>query len=526
MKNNNNIELEPSPFYWEAIFSSFSKIKKLSNFFKQKDKDINQDNSLIKLFYNLCSEKKTLKECVKEFQKIIISKNKKDLLLNPKSLFNFLLNELHNELKNIDKKNEEHIPKLKRQNEFNEDNAYNDFKNYSYKNISFIQQLFFGTKKITKTCQYCNRRSYDFNFLNFIPINIQNITGTTKLEYLYDNIQREFEKKINCFICKTIQNFKIKIDITNTPEILIIFLFNHQKNVKIEFPYELSEKEEKYKLKSLVMANENSSILNNLLNKKNNINLNFISYVRKKGKFFVYIENNLKYIEKEIIDKGIPYILFYKRKKEKTKDKNSFDDTNSKEDMIFPKINSNYQNENKITSNKFTFEKEKKNENKKNNTKNLKDEYNKSEIEENKNLFNKYLERPSEYSNINSNNNFYFDNYTNDINNNINNNKIINNNLNSNNINNNMRKNKNSENKGNIIVLYFKFKNGNIFPINVDNNMTFENIKIELKKKYHHLNFEDENLFINEKIIDDKETPRKIGIKNGSYIDVTSDLIE
>ena len=73
---------------------------------------------------------------------------------------------------------------------------------------------------------------------------------------------------------------------------------------------------------------------------------------------------------------------------------------------------------------------------------------------------------------------------------------------------------------GKIITLYFKFNDGNILFIDVDDSNTFEKIKIELKKMYEWIVLENVNLYFNQKKIENYEIPRNLGIDDGDYINV------
>ena len=240
---------------------------------------------------------------VNEFQNIVISKNINNS--NPAKLINFFLDELHYELKN---KNIE-IKEINNNDSLNEfiydnDEAYKLFTEYAMNNKSFIQELFFGTKRIKKSCQSCKSTSYEYSYLKFIPLNLQNITESIKLEYLFNNVQREFEQKLFCPKCKKDKKFKKQIEIKEMPKVLILLLYNYKKNIKVDF---IPTLEENYKLKSFVIGYEKQSFLNSILNCSKNNNKGYISYGNMDSKFFMIKDDKINYIKKKEFSKGNPH---------------------------------------------------------------------------------------------------------------------------------------------------------------------------------------------------------------------------
>ena len=131
MENNDNYKLKPNILFWEKVFSSFITLKKFSkNFLKEiKVKENEELPPLTKLFADLLHKKITIEESPKQFMDIIISKNKQYLFKDPKKLFNFLLEELHNELKDDDddEKNNNNIQINNNKNEDNKEKSYEYF---------------------------------------------------------------------------------------------------------------------------------------------------------------------------------------------------------------------------------------------------------------------------------------------------------------------------------------------------------------------------------------------------------------
>ena len=333
MDNNNHHQLKPNLLFWEKVFSSFSIIKEFYKYFKEIS--INENLPLSKLFSDLFKKEIIFEDCPNRLRNIIISKNKGNLLSNPTKLFNYILSALHNELKYLEKNEEDKQIKMN-EYETNESKAYDIFMKYRNNNRSFIEKLFFGVKKITKTCQECCKSFYIFKFLKLCPINLAKIHGFINLNFLYKNIQRIFEKEYFCINCNKQQKFKIKTEIVSKPNILIFVLFNYDNNAKIDFSEYLylnrnldenSERErELYKIKTFIMGYKKKVSCFFFCCQKNNTDINYISFGKKtKEGFFEIIKQETKKIDKKLLDKGNPYILFYKKKINKDNQEHKID---------------------------------------------------------------------------------------------------------------------------------------------------------------------------------------------------------
>jgi len=540
MGNSNNQNLYSNNNYWEAIFSSFIKLKNFSENFKEKKKTINQDSPIYNILYNIFTYNKDKHECIQEFKNIIRSKHNNEQLTNPKKLFNFFIDSIHEELKEINNQ-ESLIPCIEYMND--DKRAYELYMEYVKYDRSIIQKNFFGTKKITIICQSCKSIFYVYDYLKFIPLDLQNIQGMIKIEYLYKNIQREFIKNMFCRNCNKIKNFKIKITIIEKPETLIFFLYNYNNNVFVDFDYKFGND---YFLKSFVMRHDDSNILNKLFCQDNK---KFVSYGREKDKFYKFENDQIKYVEnKEIVKgNGNPYILFYKIEKDK-KDEEINDIKNGINAICDSKepLPSNNKFKNKksirISSIQFECKIERKSENKKNISKSVNDnnsvlsglinyqnESNTSEIIINNNSKANLngLDNINENTDFNSNTIIYNNqsiSISNSIKNSIHSNKINQNNLIYKSMNDNIFINKSnnslSSEREKTIRLYFKYNNGDVFFIDVSEFMTFENIKIELKKAYEWINIENAILYYNGKKIENEEIPKNVGMNDGDYINV------
>ena len=538
MGNSNNQNLYSNDNYWEAIFSSFIKLKNFSENFKAEKNSINQDSPFYNILYNIFTNNKDKHECIQEFKNIIISKNNNELLTNPKKLFNLFIKSIHDELKEKNSQ-ESHISSIEIEFMNDDKRAYELYMEYVKCNRSIIQKNFFGTKKITIKCQSCKSIYYVYDYLKFLPLDLQKIQGMIKIEYLYKNIQREFNRNMYCQKCNKKENFKIKITITEKPKTLIFFLYNYNNNAFVDFDYKFDSD---YYLKSFVMRHDDSNILNKFLCQNNKI---FVSYGREKNNFYKFENYQIKNVEnKEIVKgNGNPYILFYTKKIDK-KDEEINDIKNeinaicdSKEPFA---SNNKFKNKKniRISSSQFECKIEKKNEIKKKISKSVND--NNSVLN---GLINYQNENNMSENSINSNSKANLNGLNNtnenlDINNNI----LINNTQSlsiSNSINNSFNKKNNliyksmndnifinksnnslSSEREKTIRLYFKYNNGDVFFIDVSEFMTFEEIKIELKKANEWINIENATLYYNERKIKNEEIPKNFGMSDGDYINV------
>ena len=565
MENRNNDKLVPNVLFWEAVFSSFRKINLLANEFTElKGEPENENFPLSKLFYDLYNNHQlSIKKIPELLKKVIITKNRQDLFLNPRQLFNFILEELHNELILLDNNNKV----IKREKIISNEleNTIELFDKYEKNNKSFLQKLFFGRKQITKECQECKSTAYELEFLKFCPIDIRNVKGFVEIEKLYENIQREFEKVTFCQNCNKNTNFKMKIDIINEPKILILFIFNYKDNIKIDFSNSFYDK---YKIKSIIMGTE-SALKSFFCCSKNK---DFVSYGKDGKGFYIFDKGDIKYIKEKELDKGNPYIIFYKKKEEKEKIKINEEINNTKSDLGSKEVLNQSRNKSSDKTKTLREIRIKKNNdisssiNSSNNDKNEK---------KNKKTINKLISKSTLDSNkinsIDKLDNNKIKNNSNNILNDSNKQKKISNSLishdskNITNRKNNEKKTNNTikdnsddndeeeeekeeekkkeeeekeeekekekekeneeEEEDGLIRLYFKFKDGNIIFIDVENYITFEKILNKLKEEYEWANIDDNNLFFDEKKIDKNDISKKLGITHGDYIDIESNLV-
>ena len=551
MENENIFKLKPNFSYWEEVFSSFILLRIFNDYFQHmKSEPDDNEYPISKLFYDLFNKKIEQSNCPIEFQKIIFSKKMEKIINSPPKLFGFLLLELHNEIKILDrqKKINNYIQKVQKEeknlNE-KEKEAYKFFKLQSQNENSFVQNLFFGIKKIIKSCEKCKTKAYIFRYFIFCPFNIEKIKEMVDIKDLYENIQREFDSKNKCQDCQN--NFTMKIEIFEEPKILILLFFNYQKKTRVDFDVKFNDK---YIIESFIMGKyERKSIFECLCSKtfsdnnksfvayrrenKNTSNLNDTDdnnisnnekYKNKKNKEdnneYFKIENGKNIpINKKELNKGNPYIIFYSKISENNRNNEEKIDINETEENYnggfdsyepFKKIKDlNYYSMNGI-------ENEDKNSNKIDGKNLTKSSFGHQSNNSNDKNTKQSIIKSMTFINNEENNN------------NLNINEIQNESVKKSRINKNLLVSNNTtiEDDEGLIRLYFMFTDGNILCIDVDNSATFQEIVQELKKQNEWISINADNLYFNDIKIDGNQRPESAGMKHGDYIDVYTNLVD
>ena len=256
----------------------------------------------------------------------------------------FILEQLHKELRrSVNSNNNTNLEQL---NQYDKNNALNyffkDFKNQ----VSIISDIFYGFNETTNECLNC-KSIYNFKGLSNNPIcynygifnclifpleEIKNFKNNNNYNFqinnncvsIYDcfkyNQKTEIftgENKNFCNICKQLYESYYTSKIYICPTILILIL-NRGKgnmfNVKLFF-------DEIIDITDFVLQKEKSKIIYNLYGVITHIgesgpNAHFIASCKSPidKKWYRYndsIVNPIENIQKEIIDFGTPYILFY-----------------------------------------------------------------------------------------------------------------------------------------------------------------------------------------------------------------------
>ena len=523
---------------WVEIFKALATNEKLSKDFS-KDCYNNDKLPLLKLFYEISNKIIKPKGATAKFEGIINELNINPETLNSSNkLLKFLLHGLHVESKpenesNVENKEIKEDSNIKSYFFEIEEEARNFFyeKKNRY-NSSTIKNNFFGIKKITKKCRDCEKEFYLFKHFQFVPLDLKNVTHTTKLNSINDTLYEKYVQNMDCQFRKKEAEFEIEIEIVKMPEYLIFLLYNYQKDIEIKFLDEKLYKD--YKFESFIVKKEKSK-LDYLIKKLKCSNVNnkeylFIKY--KKGKFFSENrEGKIKYYKKDEIPEK-PYFIIYKHESEEKKHgkKNDPDikSESSKSDTRLNNSKTSSRDKNDIitlSSNSYIREKDNKIKDNRNNIK-VSNKINKINIS--KNICEDDISNDSDDENeskIGSKKEMIkSDTENNGIkkNNNINNasNKINKKEINKNNNNKDFIK-KNQEEM--IIRLYFKNQENEIYFIDIENTKTFDIILFELNKKFGLSNLDKLNLFFQKNKINKIKSPMNIKIPHGAYIYILPD---
>ena len=286
---------------------------------------------LANLFKNIiCIENNANKYYITTELPEIINKRKFNDLID---FIDFIINTLHDELNKKQIKEQINYSDFK-PNPTDPQEMLNHFINqFINNNKSIISDLFFGTFSNKITCLNCQTQKYNYEiFSNLIfPLDEVNEYKKSKL-MLKNNLDIvtindcfEFNQRIQllsgedaitCNICKTNSSNNYSSFIYTAPEILIlIFEVNEKSNIKLEYNLDLNlynniiRRETGYKFNLIGVVSKV---------KESGVNECFIAYYRsqKDNCWYKYdndiISKNIDF-KKEIIDSGIPSILFYEK---------------------------------------------------------------------------------------------------------------------------------------------------------------------------------------------------------------------
>ena len=254
----------------------------------------------------------------------------------------FILEQLHKELKSpLNGINQIDIPL----NQYDRVNAFNYFFNDFKKECSIISDTFFGFNETTNECLYCqniynmnglcNPICYNYGIFNCIifpleevknlkNINIQNNLNNTVTIYdcFYYNQKSEVftgENRNYCNICRQLYDSIYKTNLFIGPNNLILILNRGKGNifdVKLEFS-------EIIDISQFIMQKDRPQIFYSLYGVITHIgqsgpNAHFVASCKsaidnKWYRFNDAFVNPIANIQKEIIEFGTPYILFYQK---------------------------------------------------------------------------------------------------------------------------------------------------------------------------------------------------------------------
>jgi len=235
-------------------------------------------------------------------------------------------------------------------NQYDKDNAFNYFFSQFSKECSVISDIFFGVNETTNICLNCKNYSYlnglnypicynygIFNCLIFPleevknmknknPVQMNNYFQTTNevsLEecFTYNQKSEVFtgENRNYCNICRQLYDSIYTSKIFITPNVLILILNRGRGNIyniKLNFT-------EKIDISQFVLQKEKPQLLYELYGVITHIgqsgpNAHFIASCKSPVDFKWYryndaIVNPITNLQKEVIEFGTPYILFYQK---------------------------------------------------------------------------------------------------------------------------------------------------------------------------------------------------------------------
>ena len=355
--------------YINSILQCLSQTPALINYF------LNDSNKGVIMNNNINKENKNLPQLSPVFLKLIKilwDKNKKGSSFSPydfmetvekinrffkmrkeghpKDFLVFILEQIHKELKRS--ANSKNQPVIQPFNLYDKNNSFSYFMNAFQKERSIISDEFFGILETTIVCFNCKRiyssqgMNYpeSYNYGNFICLvfllekvknfrneycvnsNIQIIqTNSVTLNDCFSYYQETEiltgENKCYCLNCKQLYDTEFTCRIYSTPNILILILSRgkyNEYNIKLDFNETLD-------LTQFVEVKDHPQIIYNLYGvithvEQSGSKTQFIAFCKSpiNNKWYKYnnaIVNPVEDVQKEIINFGTPYMLFYQKSK-------------------------------------------------------------------------------------------------------------------------------------------------------------------------------------------------------------------
>ena len=327
-----------------------NKTKIINNNIAQKNRnDLQLSPAYLELIENLWDKQKMNKSySPNKFMTTIEAMNplfKKGQAGDSKDFIIFILEQIHRELKKPNKINIEPKEPL---NQYDRDNAFNHFF-YDFQNeLSIISDMFFGLNETTNICLFCknnynsknlqNPICYNYGIFNVLifpleevknmkygSIRRNNFLANNNIVNLYDcflyNQKTDLfcgENKNYCNICKQLWDSQYTSVIYSSPNILVLILNRGKNNiykVKIDFPETIDI--------SQFVVRKDGPLIYNLYGVITHLgesgpNAHFVATCKSPVDKFWYRYNDamvspISNFQKDIIDFGTPYILFYEQ---------------------------------------------------------------------------------------------------------------------------------------------------------------------------------------------------------------------
>ena len=232
-------------------------------------------------------------------------------------------------------------------NQYDKNLAFNYFINNFEKEHSIISDLFFGFNETTTECLNCKKTyntqnlnnpiCYNYNIFNHLEFPLEEIKNSKNNEMQHNNINNNILSLDECFlysqkresltgdnrnycnICQQLYDSIYTSKIFISPYILIIILDRGKGNindVKLNFS-------EIIDITQFIIKKDSPKLIYNLYGVISHImqsgpNLHFVASCKSPidNKWYKYDDafvNPITNLQKEVIEFGIPYVLFYKK---------------------------------------------------------------------------------------------------------------------------------------------------------------------------------------------------------------------
>ena len=261
----------------------------------------------------------------------------------------FVLEQLHKELKGPVKYLNNNLNDNEALNQYDKDNAFNHFFNDFQKDCSIISDIFFGFNEITNECLNCKNIynsqglnhpiCYNYGIFNCLIFPLEEVKNMKNNSMQNNNIQINnnrvslyecffYNQKSDyftgdnrnyCNICKQLFDSIYTSKIFVSPNVLVLILNRGKGNiydVKLDFP-------ETIDISPFVLLKDMPQMIYNLYGVITHIgesgpNAHFIASCKSPidKKWYRYndaIVSPITNIQKEVIEFGTPYILFYQK---------------------------------------------------------------------------------------------------------------------------------------------------------------------------------------------------------------------
>ena len=368
LKGLNSID---SSGFKNAVLQCLSQTENLTNYFlKKSNKETIFNNNITKenknalqlcpayyeLIQNLWSKNEINSFSPQSFIYLIDQMNKDDILkinsdedTNGKDFIIFILRQLHKELKNPLKSNNISINK-KSPNKYDKEEVLKDFLTEFQQSYSIISDIFFGVNEAKSICLNCkniyNSKGikipicYNYEKFNHLIFPLEEIKKMKNQKLYFNNINMSQNNIINlddcftynekdeyltvdnqmfCNLCKQLSDSIYKAQIYCSPNVLILILNRgkgNEFNVKLDF-------KESIDITRFVLKKDMPKITYNLYGVITHIEENappahFIASCKNPvdNKWYRYNDafvTEIQDFQKEVINFGFPYILFYKK---------------------------------------------------------------------------------------------------------------------------------------------------------------------------------------------------------------------